>query len=204
MKRMFLTAALVLVAPLVAGCPGGDTCGEPIYGPGSTDEAWLTMVDGEKSVKVDDDNAATITQPTEGAQIPADGPAPLIQWTSPLSAAREHPVLDGARYAVAPRKARTPSVGEWILEAILPTAHAHLPPITGPIHVLEISVTGEDCPVRVLTTKDEWQVGSETWALLKAHRGETIRLTVTSAYLTENRITEGPYRASTPRTFTVQ
>ena len=42
---------------------------------------------------------------------------------------------------------------------------------------------------------------AETW---RAPEGATLELTVTSAYLTENRITEGPYRPAAPLRFKVQ
>lgn len=62
---------------------------------------------------------------------------------------------------------------------------------------------GETCPVGLVTTELQWQLDAGAWARLKAAAGQTLTVTVMSAYLTENRITERPFM-STPRAFRVE
>ena len=86
-----------------------------------------------------------------------------------------------------------------MLDWILPSAWAHLPPVTGAIHLVEIPIADRACPVQLLTTLTRWDMDSASWDIVRAQRGRTLELMITSAYLTENRVTEGPYRPSAPR-----
>jgi hypothetical protein len=176
----FLVTALLLLA----ACDTTDPCGEPTYGGKASDEAWLTILDGERSVKLDDAKAAQVTVPTEGQVFYAAAGAPKITWTSPLQAMRHQP-----------SRSLWATVRGWFIA----DAWAHLPPVSGAIHRVEISIPGEQCPVRTLTTELEWTIEPAGWERLKAAEGKTLELIITSAYLRENAITEGPFRRTTLR-----
>ena len=83
------------------------------------------------------------------------------------------------------------------------SAWAHLPPVTGPVHLLRITVPKQTCPIEVLTTRTEWIPSSDAWAQLKDTGAQSLKLDVFSAYLQENRISEGPFHFARPLTFTV-
>jgi hypothetical protein len=85
-----------------------------------------------------------------------------------------------------------------------PLAKPHLPPVTGDVYLVEIGVPGRECPVNVLTTDESWQLDAASWAAVTAGGAHDATVTVTSAYLVEGRITEGPFQPSTPRTFKIQ
>ena len=73
------------------------------------------------------------------------------------------------------------------------------------MHFVEIKPSGTGCPVaRTLTTTTSWTLDAASWAALKATNGATLQLVITSAYVQQNRIQEGPFRAATPLTFKVQ
>lgn len=83
---------------------------------------------------------------------------------------------------------------------VLPSAHAHLPPVTSDVYLLEIDVP-DRCPVAGLTTELSFTFSAEDWAEVVAGGGaRTARLL--SAFVAENNVTEGPFLA-TPLTFTV-
>lgn len=200
---MSCLAVMGALAFVTAGCSGGDepgdACGEPTYAEGSTDEAWFSILDAKDRVQKDDTHGAEVTSPTENEALTADAAAPKITWTSTLSAS-----IDSPRLPAGPVPASRTSFAERVLDWVYPAAWAHEPPVTGPMHLLEITIPNRDCPVRVLTAQTEWQVDSNTWTLMQSHKGDTMKIEVTSVYLSENRITEGPYRRSAPRTFTVK
>ncbi|WP_410477905.1 hypothetical protein [Myxococcus sp. MxC21-1] len=50
----------------------------------------------------------------------------------------------------------------------------------------------------------EWQLDAATWDTLRAAPGQDLRVQVTSAYLVQNRLREGPYRLESPRTIRVE
>jgi hypothetical protein len=172
-------------------------CGEPLYGGSASDEAWMTMVDAQ-SKPTDASRAVTLMSPTEGETFAASAAPPRFSWTSPLRASLEQDTP--SRYAVArPRPSR--GVLSWVAELLVPTAEAHLPPFTGDIYFVEVSIPGRECPLQVLTSELSWQVDAASWSTLGEVAGQDLRLQVTSAYLQDNRIKEGPYRLETPRTF---
>jgi hypothetical protein len=121
-------------------------------------------------------------------------------------------MVDGeARTRVGDPEAVTitaPAEGEVVASApritwTSPLRKPHLPPVTSDIYLLGIAVPGRACPVEMLTTEPHWQLDAAQWAALRAAAGQTVSLQVTSAYLKENRITEGPFRPEAPRTFVV-
>lgn len=83
--------------------------------------------------------------------------------------------------------------------ALLP----HLAPVTGDIYLVSITVPGRSCPLERLTTDRSWQLESGDWDTMRSASGGTLSVQITSAYLTENRITEGPYRPAAARKFTI-
>jgi hypothetical protein len=83
----------------------------------------------------------------------------------------------------------------------VPTAEAHLPPYTGDIYLVQVTVPGRECPVQVLTSELSWQIDEASWAIMAGAGGQALSVQITSAYLQENRLKEGPYRMATPRTF---
>jgi len=183
---------------LAAGCGKDEEskC-QPLYGGSATDEAWMTMVDAQ-SKPTDSSRAVTLMSPTEGEVFAAGAAAPRFEWTSPLRASLEQNT--SSRYALA-RPAASRGVLSWVAELLVPTAEAHLPPYTGDIYLVEVTVPGRECPVQLLTSELAWQVDSESWKAMEEGAGQELRLQVTSAYLQDNRLKEGPYRLETPRTF---
>jgi hypothetical protein len=197
--RILWSACASSLLLLTAGCGKDEEprCGEPLYGGSASDEAWRTMVDAQ-SRPTDASRAVTLMSPTEGETFTASAAPPRFSWTSPLRASLEQSTQ--SRYAQAhPRPSR--GVLSWVAELLVPTAEAHLPPYTGDIYFLEISVPGRECPLQVLTSELAWQVDAESWTAMGEAAGQDLRLQVTSAYLQDNRLKEGPYRLETPRTF---
>lgn len=167
----------------------GPTCPEPQYEGRASDEAWRTMIDGEQRATADAMKAAAL-QLTDGTQLPAS-PIPTFRWTTTLASAPAPVPMP------APRRERP-----WWKGLLISEAHAHLPPVTGVIHWFKFVVPGEKCPVEVLSTRTEYTPTEEIWTKLRSGNGAR-SVTAQSAYLTENRITEGPFKTPSPLTFTV-
>ncbi|MFO0749733.1 MAG: hypothetical protein U1F43_29295 [Myxococcota bacterium] len=178
-----LTSTLAgLALALVSACsdeaepdPNGD-CPEPAYGGKASDEAWRAILDALPTAEVGSPHAVTLTSPTEGAVLSADGGPPTFAWTSPIA-------LDIAPSGRVPR---------------------HLPPITDDIYYVQIGVAGEDCAIEALTTELGWTPDAAAWAKLQAAAGKALTLTVTSAYLQENVVAEGPYQLAAPLHFSLE
>jgi hypothetical protein len=191
--------SIVCVAALslaTSACDSSSECAEPLYAAKATDEAWRALVD-VKQRPANASQAVNLVSPTEGELYANDAAPPRWEWTSPLRASLDRP-RPGA-LAASPRSSR--SFSAWLGELLVPTAHAHLPPFTGDIYWVEVSTPGGKCPVaQVLTSDLSWQLDANTWAEL-GKSGQSFSVQVTSAYLQENRVTEGPYTLATPRTF---
>lgn len=172
-------------------------CGAPLYGGSATDEAWMTMVDAQKK-SADSSRAVTVTWPHEGEYHSLNNPPPAITWTSPLRASlvRDTP---GKLAQASPQRSR--GVLSWLGELLIPTAEAHLPPYTGDIYWVQISVPGRECPVEMLTSELSWQLDADTWSPLSEPTTQGLSLQITSAYLQENRLKEGPFKMAQPRIF---
>jgi hypothetical protein len=82
-------------------------------------------------------------------------------------------------------------------------ARPHLPPVTDDVYLLGITVPGRVCPLSMLTTGLDWQLTASQWAELTAAGGQ-MSVRIVSAYLSENRITEGPFSPAGPLLFTVE
>lgn len=195
-----LSAALLALAP---ACNDeeteADACGEPLYGGEATDEAWRAMVDAKSKAAVSD-QAVTLVSPTEGQSYSTTGETPPTwQWTSPIASwvpgsAPSVPASLPAR----PREGR--SVLAWLGNLVLPSAEAHLPPFTGDLYQVQVTVPGRKCPVELLTSNLEWTLDAATWDTLRGAVDQDVSIQVLSAYLVENRLREGPYKLATPRT----
>jgi len=214
--KLIATPVLAVLAVLgvlvVAACgddAATDPCGEPAYGGVATDEAWRVMLDAYDAAESGAADAVTITSPAAAAVIAASGPAPTLSWTSPIAAASPEDRSLVPRFAVRARgDADDPSnagrsLWDEVTRFFVGTARAHLPPITSDIYYVEIATAGVECPWRVLTTSESWVPDDQTWAELAAHPG-AYTLTVTSAYLVQNRITEGPYRPAAATAFEIR
>jgi hypothetical protein len=200
MRSRHLTVAFALiVAGLSAAC-GGEDCNtiEPAYVGDASDEAWRVLLDARLDAQTSGD-VPVFTSPASGSALPADA-SPTFTWESPLRlAAASLPTVAPARRA--PR---------GLLEApfqalsglFIPAARAHLPPVTGDIYFLEVDVPGRTCPVAGLTTADlSFTFATSDWEAIAAGGGaRTARLM--SAFLVDNRVTEGPFLAA-PLTFSI-
>jgi hypothetical protein len=153
------------------------------------------MIDARADATTGGD-AATFTAPAADAEL---GPqAPTFTWESPLELASS--ASSGRPELLRPRRARAPGLFDRVVATVLPAAHAHLPPVTGDVHLLEIDVP-DRCPVAALTTELSFTFDDDDWATVVADAGpRTARLL--SAFLAENNVTEGPFIA-TPLSFTV-
>jgi hypothetical protein len=196
--RHLSTACVAALALSLSACADDSECGEPLYAGKATDEAWRAMVDA-RTKAADASRAVTLLSPTEGEVYTANAAPPRWEWTSPLRASLQRSA-PGALALAAPRSSR--SFTAWLGELLVPTAHAHLPPYTGDLYWVEVSTPGGKCPVaQVLTSELSWQLDATSWAELGKNADKQLTVQVTSAYLQENRVTEGPYQLATPRTF---
>jgi hypothetical protein len=200
MRHLKTLCATALLLTLVA-CEPESECGEPLYAANATDEAWHGLVDAMKRAP-DSSGAVDLLSPTEGQVYTGADAAPHWEWTSPLASLERGSSEGMLALQARPRPKR--SVLAWVGELLVPTAHAHLPPYTGDLYLVEVSVPGRTCPVKVLTSELAWQLDTESWGTLREAAGNTLSVQVTSAYLMQNRVTEGPYRMATPRTFRME
>jgi hypothetical protein len=193
MRRSFFLFAVV-IASFGAGCAEDCTTVEPEYAGETTDEVWSVLV-GARAEATKAADSATITAPAANAVVDAATPL-TVTWDSPLRVAANTP-----RLPRLPRfpGAHTPRSSTWmqtLTNLVLPTAHAHLAPITSDVYLVEVDVPGRTCPFSVLTTELSATFSDEAWAsIVDGDSGaRTVRLM--SAFVTENRITEGPFTAS--------
>src|SRR5437868_9741592 len=178
----FCGAALLLLGS-ACGKEEEQSCGEPLYSGSTTDEAWMTMVDAQKKA-ADSSKAVTVTSPGEGEVHSSNVPPLRISWTSPLRASLERDTP--SRLALAsPRRSRGPLA--WLGELLVPTAEAHLPPFTGDIYLLQVTVPGRECPIQVLTSELSWLVDEDSWNIMADAKEQPLSIQITSAYLQDNR-----------------
>ncbi|NVJ18042.1 MULTISPECIES: hypothetical protein [unclassified Myxococcus] len=195
--RLWAPCAAALLV-LGTACDGGEdappveACGEPLYSGDATDEAWRTFVDAQGR-PTDSSMAVTLESPLPGQTYAMDAAPPTWRWTSPLASRLP---------SHAPRTPR--SMLAWLGNLLLPSAQAHLPPVTGDFYWVQVTVPGRRCPVELLTSDMAWQLDAATWDALRAASGQDLRVQVTSAYLVQNRLREGPYRLESPRTIRME
>ncbi len=165
-----------------------DPCGEPSYGGEATDEAWMSMSDGYELAISGHQDAAVVTIPSAGEVLSGETPV-TFAWTSPLA------MLDCPGRCGPLGGFQLPLLASGSAAWLSSPARAHLPPISGDVHYVEVVVAGRECPIRTLTTTETWRPALTEWEEMRG-KG-VLNLIVTSAYLEENRITEGPFRTTT-------
>lgn len=190
MRRALLFLAL---APAVLGvCAGACSADAPtapedvIYQGIATDEAWLEIADHPPVT--DDAMAPRLTAPTT---ISSTADAPTFVW-------------DGGAVASAwPRRAPRQTRFAWS-ELFGPGhARAHSPPVNGALYRLVFTIPGDPAPVRVLTGLTSYTPIAAIWDRTKVATGP-LSVELVGAYLTEGRITEGPFRAAEPFSIPVE
>ena len=192
------------VAVFVAACGPGTTspngaCSEPEYLGAATDEVLIALIDGKNHLQPADDRTPTLTNPTPSAVLPNVDTAPTITWSDSLVL---HDV-PAAPHTLPPRVLRPWSPLDVVTPLFIPTAHAHLPPVTGPAYWVEILAPGVACPIAsALTSTTSWTLDADVWAAVRTHKGEALTVRFTSAYLVETRISEGAYQSTVP--FTIE
>ena len=188
MSRPLTAFAVVLVALIVSaggGCSEDCSTIEPAYAGDANDEVWRVLI-GARDDASSGGDAATITAPAADAVV---DDVPTVTWDSPLKVGVLLP------HRAQGRRRAQPALFERFSALFIPAAHAHLAPITSDVYFVEVDVPGRTCPVSLLTTNTEA-------AFIAEGGGErTIRLM--SAFVTQNRITEGPFLAS-PIAFSIK
>lgn len=199
----------LLVVPLGA-CPGSEADCAPqaseegaeeardedvVYGGLGNDEVWLTLYDAKDRAQTGGD-AATVVVPSAGQVLPGDT-LPTFEWESPLrlTLGPQRPEPLWAPRPGSPLDALT----RWLI----PSALAHLPPVTSDAYLLEIGIPGRTCPRSIVTTGLVHTLDEATWSDVKSAAGQDLTLTVWSAYLTTGVITEGPF-VTEPVSFRVE
>lgn len=100
--------------------------------------------------------------------------------------------------------ADTPPTFEWTSLGVNGQRRYHGPPTTDDVYLVVIGgVKNVTCPVQFFTTELTWPISAETWGVIAAGGG-TRTATVTHAYVRENVIDEGPFRASAARSFDIE
>jgi len=184
-----------LVVP--TGCDAGDcNAVEPAYGGEGNDEAWRVLLDGR--ARAEETSDVEITSPAADEGLAKDEPA-TIAWTTTLKVAALSPPMSTPQRSSG---RRAPGLFDHLSALVFPVARAHLPPITSDVYFVEIDVPGRTCPVAAVTTGASFAWSADDWAEIAAEPGERT-LHLLGAFLTENRITEGPFQAS-PVTFTIE
>lgn len=195
---------VVVVAVIaVVVCVG---CGQEVKPPcetvvegAATDEVVRAFAD-LREFAVDDPAGPKLSVPAEDQTFDKDGEAPTFSWSDELAVVT--PLLP-RRAPELPPPPRTPGWLESIGGLVIGTAHAHLPPVTGGMYLVEVpfgAAAADACPARTLTSELSLTVDEATWSQMRAT--PKLTLTLTSAYLVEGRVTEGPYRST--RAFSVE
>lgn len=183
-------AASLFTALSLSSC-GGPKCPQPTYAAKATDEAYYALVDAEKRIVTDDAKAPKLDL-ADGAQI-SGSERLTFRWTSSLTSSVFPPPQ------VAPQREPEPWYRRWLLSQ----AHAHGAPVTGPIFWIKVALAdSKACPVAGLTTETNWTPTTEDWAKIVEGGGKRT-VTAISAYMSENRVAEGPFQSSQTRSFTV-
>jgi hypothetical protein len=197
--RLVTVVVSAVVVASLAACTTDCTAVEPAYAGLATDEAWLELLDARVDA-TEGDGAPTFTAPEADVVVDA-AKAPTFTWDSPLKLASTSPHALPSP-VIGPWRRPAPSWLDRVSGLVLPKAHAHEPPITSDVYLLEVDVPGRTCPVAAVTTELSFAFDDEGWAAIVDGGGaRTARLL--AAFLTENNVTEGPFVAA-PRAFTVE
>lgn len=197
MKHLVGLASFALTSLIAAGCTPDDCNSiEPAYAGEATDETWRVMLDARADAEETSD--VEVTEPEDGAEFNVGGDVPVIAWDSSLEVAM---LPTSPSLPSFPAHRRRHDLFDRVSEAVFPVAHAHQPPITSDLYFVEIDVPDRKCAVAALTTLQSLILADGDWEEVTKGTGEhTLR--ILSAFVTENRITEGPYAAK-PLTFSV-
>lgn len=157
---------------------------------GASDEAlerlWDKLCLADTSAAL----APSIIFPGDGAVLSADEPFE-IAWESGIASVVPAPVPAGTSQGRS-----LPSFG---ISLGLSVAHAHLPPVTGVVHLIELRPSsGESLWAFVKREREDrkaWTPDAAFWEKIKALEGP-IELYVSSAHLRENVVDEGPYTSA--------
>ncbi len=186
-------ALLYAIATMFLASCGDDPCAlTPAYGGAATDEVETTLKDARKNATTSGD-AAQIQQPAQNAVYAAADGAPTFAWNSALKIAlftRPDPAAQGVV------RRRETSWVDALTSVVIPSARAHEPPVTSDAYLVDIALPGESCPVSVVTTELSAQLDEKAWAMLTKQTASALTMTITSAYLEDGRITEGPYQSA--------
>ncbi len=152
------------------------------------DEQWRTFDDQEHNAVVADATGPAITQPDLTAPL---GAKPVFQWN-------QDPGDPGMPTGDVPHDGPgcNQCCPQWNIGAL---TTAHLPPISGDVYDLQLSVGGH-LDYRVITTLQEWTPPDATWA---AWKGKTVSLKIWRMTVLRNDPKQGPYTPSAPLVFTV-
>lgn len=212
----FLCGTLTLGA-LLPACTGDDDkgggdprCSEENahYEGYATDETCLTMVDAEDgdAILLGGANAPVMLHPTSGEILVAASTTSLtLTWDTPID-------IDTSFARLAPR-ARVPAapVLHRLLSSLSPvsTAWAHLPPVTGAIHMVRLKgIEGHDSVATYFTSLQFLILtGHGLEHVTAAPEGE-VAIEVTSMFVTDNRIVDptndGPFRPTSDTMLTIE
>ena len=201
-SRAVVVAVSVGVVVGVSGCgaEAKPACETAVRGT-ATDEVVLVFAD-LREFSDDDPAAPTLSVPAEGQVFDKDDAPPTFSWGDELAVVTPR-VHRAAPSTLAPApSAPTPGWFESIAHLVIGTASAHLPPVTGAMYLLQwpAALDEQTCPARTITSDLTLPIDAAQWAQMKDVGALT--LTMTSAYLVEGRVTEGPYR--TTRHFSVE
>lgn len=177
-------------------CGGDDHTAEGlpqvIYEGDASDEALERFWAKVPSATPSTTSGAVLSSPSNGAVLPAATP-PTLRWMLATASRLADPqeTTYGSR-RIAPAR--------WL--EIAP-AHAHLPPVTGMVYLVELRTSaGEAAPSRLFTTNTEWTLDATTWSALKAAK-KPVEVTIWNGYLNQNVVEEGPF-VSAKTTFTIE
>jgi len=176
---------------LLSGCGGASPFRDPdeFTGCGS-DENWRTFDDQEPTAMVSDAMSPVFTSPSSGATLTAK---PVFAWNQDPNTVGakdgDVPYMDGVGGC-------TMCCPEFNIGAL---STLHLPPISGDVYDLQLTVDGK-VVYRVITTLQEWTPPDATWT---AWKGKTVSLQIWRMTVLRNDPKQGPYTPSTKLTFTV-
>ena len=162
-----------------------ETSSDGSSGPIASDEA-LERVWDRRCRAESLPGAASLTSPAAGATVSRADLA--LRWDQTIAAA---PVRAPA--APAAPAFELPGISFGIREAA-----AHLPPVTGWVYLIELR-QGEGESIWVFTTRHEWRPDPVTRAMIA---DGPVEVRITSAYLRNNVVEEGPWLGE-PRSFEV-
>jgi hypothetical protein len=182
---------LLLASICVAGC-GSPATLEPEYTGCGTDENWRTFDDQEKSAPmISDTTAPNITSPAAGATVPVA--QVKLTW-------QQDPNDVGAPAGDVPYMDGTPGCMMCCPQFTIGGLQTlHLPPISGDVYDVQISVGGT-LVHRVITTLQEWAPLTRDYATFA---GKKLSIKIWRMAVLRNDVKQGPYVGTQPFTFSV-